>query len=248
MLLIFSTAQLASIILVIMLFLLGFKILETSWSYKISKPYLWEEAIKKGTVSKKLKKIERFYRDKVRFYTFWFQIERLKKDHVEGAFAELGVYRGETARMIHEMDPLRRLFLFDTFEGFSERDLQCENRADEKWNSIDFSDTSVDVVRQFIRGNGNIEYFPGHFPETANTLPQEKYALVHLDADLYQPTLEGLRYFYPKLSPGGMIMVHDYSHNWVGVRKAVDEFIHTIHETLVFIPDWQGSVMILKNR
>ncbi len=244
----FSTTQLASIILIVILFLLGFKILETNWSYKISKPYYWEEAIRKGTVSKKMKRIERFYRDKVRFYTFWFQIERLKNDRAQGAFAELGVYKGETARMIHEMDSSRRFYLFDTFEGFAERDLQFENRTDEKWNSIDFADTNVAMVRQFISGNENIEYFPGHFPETANSLPEEKYALVHLDADLYQPTIEGLKYFYPRLSAGGVIVVHDYNHNWEGVRKAVDEFVPAIHETLVFVPDWQGSVMIIKNR
>ena len=113
----FSTTQLISIILVLIFFFLGFKLLETNWSYRISKPHQWDTAVKHDQISNKLKKIERFYRDKVRFYTFWFQIERLKKEKVRGAFAEVGVYKGETARIIHEMDPSRSLHLFDTFEG-----------------------------------------------------------------------------------------------------------------------------------
>src|SRR5882672_4360748 len=99
-----TTTQLISVILVIVFLFLGFKLLETTWSYRISKPHQWEEAVRIGQVSSRLKKMERFYRDKVRFYTFWFQIERLRKEKIAGAFAELGVYKGETARIIHTMD------------------------------------------------------------------------------------------------------------------------------------------------
>ncbi len=243
-----NTVQLTSIVLVLILFLLGFKMLETTWSYKISKPFQWEAAVKEGVISKKLMWMERFYRDKVRFYTFWFQIERLKRDHIEGAFAEVGVYKGETAKLLHQMDPTRALYLFDTFDGFAERDLQFENPGDAKRSLIDFADTSLDSVTQYIEGNKNVQYFPGYFPETAIGLTDVKYAMAHLDADLYQPTLQGLRYFYPRLVGGGVIVVHDYHHNWEGVRRAVDEFMLTINETLVFIADWQGSAMIIKNR
>src|SRR5450432_913033 len=108
-----TSLQAVSIVLVLTTLILGFKILETNWSYRISKPYQWEAADKKGEIPKPLKRMERFYRDKVRFYTFWFQIQRLKRDNVGGAFAEVGVYKGETAKMIHEMDTSRSLHLFD---------------------------------------------------------------------------------------------------------------------------------------
>lgn len=251
MLLIFlaiRTLQLVSIILIIVLLFLGFKILETNWSYKISKPHLWEIAVNEGAIPKQLKKTERFYRDKARFYNFWFQVERLKKDYIQGAFAELGVYKGETARMIHLMDPSRKFYLFDTFEGFTEKDLQRENRESENLKSVDFSDTNVSLVINFIEGTENIKVIPGYFPDTTVQLPDEKYALVHLDADLYLPTLEGLKYFYPRLSKGGVIIVHDYNHTWEGVRKAVDEFASIIPEQIMELSDWQGSIMIIKNR
>ncbi len=60
-------------------------------------PKAWQEAIKNGKVLKKLQKAENNYPDKVRFFNFWFQVERLKKDGVNGSFAELGVYKGDSA-------------------------------------------------------------------------------------------------------------------------------------------------------
>ena len=44
-----------------------------------------------------------------------------------------------------------------------------------------------------------------------------------------------------------MIIIHDYNHDWEGVKKAVDEFVNTIPEKLVAVADWQGSVMIVKS-
>jgi O-methyltransferase len=237
--------EITSLALIGIALFLGFKILESNWSYTISKPFAWEQAVRNSGISQRLKSIERSYRDKVRFYNFWFQIMRLKHEGVEGAFAEVGVYRGETARIIHEMDPSRPLHLFDTFTGFDQRDLTVENPGSENSN-IDFSDTGIDLVRGFIKGNEKIFFHPGYFPDTAIGLT-EKFAFVHLDADLYQPTLAGLNYFYPHLLPGGVIIIHDYNHTWSGVEKAVNEFLATIPESLIAVPDWQGSVMIIRS-
>ena len=70
--------------------------------------------------------------------------------------------------------------------------------------------------------------------------------MVSLDADLYISTLAALKFFYPRLSPGGVIFIHDYNYKWEGIRKAVAEFTATIPETLVMMPDLDGSVMIVK--
>lgn len=226
---------------------LGFKVFELKWSYKISKPHKWEEAIKHGEISANLKKLERTYRDKVRFYTFWLQIERLKNKKTPGAYAELGVYKGETANIIHEMNPDCPLHLFDTFEGFAKQDLLFEISTEKNFRSPDFADTSLEEVKEYINGNDNIHFYPGYFPDSTKELEETNYAFVHLDADLYKPTLTALNYFYPKLSAGGVIIIHDYNHNWNGIRKAIDEFLESIPERIVEIADWQGSVMIVKN-
>ena len=243
----FSFIQSVSIILVIVLLFLGFKYLETFWSYKISKPYAWETAATKKLVSKELIKIERSFRDKARFYNLWFQVMQLKKNKIAGAFAELGVHKGETARAIHFMDQDRVFYLFDTFEGFKKEDLALEQQSDNRFTEEMFSDTSTEKVRDYIRGNNNLIFRSGYFPETSVGLESEKFAFVHIDADLYLPTIEALKFFYPRLNPGGVIIVHDYNHNWDGISKAIDEFIGTIPESLIELSDWQGSAMIIKN-
>ena len=247
MLLAIDVFQMISTVLIVVLLFLVFKIFESSWSYKISKPNRWENSVLTGDVSKELKKIERKYRDKVRFYNFWFQIERLKRLKIEGSFVELGVWQGETAKMIHEMDKTRNLHLFDTFEGFDQKDLEKETHKDERYTTDNFSDTKLEEVKAIFSESSNVFFYKGYFPETALDLKEDEFALVHLDADLYKPTIDALKYFYPKLSPGGIIIIHDYNHSWDGIRLALDEFLKTIPESLIEITDWQGSAMIVKN-
>jgi O-methyltransferase len=242
-----DTIQFISIVLILIFFLIGFKILETSWSFKISKPWQWEQAVKSKEIDSSLLHLERSYRDKVRFYTFWFQIERLKSLNIPGAFAELGVYKGETARMFHAMDSSREIFLFDTFDGFNEADLKQEDSKDSKYSTRNFSDTSLESVKKQFAHANSVHFFPGYFPETTIGLKEQQYAFVHLDADLYLPTSKALAYFYSRLSPGGIIIIHDYNHTWNGVTQAVDEFAKSIPEQIIPIADWQGSVLLVKN-
>ena len=230
------------------LILIGYKYFETFWSYKINKPYAWEKAIALKAVPPELIKIERRFRDRVRFYNLWFQIEYIKKMQIEGAFAELGVHKGVTAKAIHFMDIDRKLYLFDTFNGFDSRDLAAEVQQEDKFSPSNFADTEVAEVRAYIGGNDNLIFKKGYFPETTIGLEKERFALVHLDADLYIPTLEALKFFYPKINPGGVIIVHDYNHTWDGIPKAVNAFIKDIPESITEMMDWQGSVMIVKNK
>lgn len=234
-------------ILVLTLLFFAYRYLETFWSFKLYKPYKWEDAVKNNLVSGKLRSLERDYFDKIRFYCIWFQIERLKRENIKGDFAELGVHKGETAKIIYEMDPSRKLHLFDTFKGFNELDLQHEGQQGGKFTVKNFSDTSLEAVKKEIGENNTVIFHPGYFPTTAKGLESSQFAFIHLDADLYLPTIEGLKFFYPKLSPGGVIIIHDYNHNWDGIKKALDEFMNTIPETLIELPDWKGSAMIIRN-
>ncbi len=242
------TVNIFSLVLIFILALVIYKYLETFWSYKIYRPYKWEEAVKNKMVSARLKSLEHSYFDKIRFYSMWFQIERLKKENVLGHFAELGVHKGETAKLIYEMNNKQKLYLFDTFEGFNANDLFHENKQGGKYTTKEFSDTDLDTVKKYIDGGDQIILYPGYFPATSIGLEKEMFSFVHLDADLYLPTIEGLKFFYSRLSPGGVIIVHDYNHNWDGIKKAFDEFMPTIPESLVELNDWKGSVMIIKNK
>ncbi len=212
-------------------------------------PPAWEHARNKGTLNKKLLKASRNYPDKVRLYNFWLQIQRIEKDGIEGDFAELGVYKGDSAKLLHLMAPGRAIHLFDTFEGFTGTDLQPETGEASTYTTKNFADTSINKVLKNIGGDpAHIKVHAGYFPQSADGLDDVLYAVVNLDADLYNPTKAGLEYFYPHLAPGGVIFIHDYNHKWEGLMKAVDEFAATIPEKLILVPDLDSTVMIIKNR
>ena len=211
-------------------------------------PVQWQEAVRNGKAGKFLPKLEKNYSDKVRFFNWWFQVERLRDHRVPGAFAELGVYKGESARILHHMDPDRRFHLFDTFRGFTEKDLSSEKGEAATYTTENFADTSIAGVLRLIGGNSNLLVHPGYFPASAAGIAGEKFALVNIDADLYNPIRAGLEFFYPRLSPGGVIIVHDYNHKWPGAMEAVDEFTARIPESPVVLPDMECSVMIIRNK
>lgn len=184
--------------------------------------------------------------DLIRLCFFIEHLKLLEKEQVPGSLAELGVYKGTTAKILHSMMPHRNLYLFDTFEGFDKRDVQHEKKKISA--SSFFDDTSLERVRDFVGISSNIKYCKGYFPTTTMDVPEnERFALVHLDADLYKPTHDALHFFYPKMSPGGIMVFHDYSsHAWPGVTQAVDEFFKDKPESLVLLPDKSGTALIRK--
>lgn len=165
---------------------------------------------------------------------------------IPGDLAELGVYQGAFASRINRMFPERTLYLFDTFQGFDSRDLEME-RGYSGAAAGDFSDTSLSVVLSKMVIPDRVIPRKGYFPETAEGL-ETRFALVSLDVDLYEPTLQGLRYFYPRLSSGGVILLHDY-HNarFAGVRAAVEQYEREKGRILLLpVGDLHGSVMIVR--
>ena len=169
-------------------------------------------------------------------------IERMK---IPGEIAELGVYQGDLSRELETIFPHRHLYLFDTFSGFQAEDLITELEKDraERWN---FCNTSLELVMGKFKHPEQISIYQGRFPET---IPAEElqYAFVSLDPDLYQPVKSGLEYFYPRLSKGGIIVIHDYdSFQFPGVRQAVDEFCQTNNCYVLPICDFHGTAVLMK--
>ena len=273
-----SPFQIISSILVLLVLIL---LVRYAWGIFFDKNYYpveWEYQRKKGLIARELIRLERNYPDKVRFFNWWFQVERLKRDRVPGDFAELGVYKGESAKILHLMDPSRKFHLYDTFEGFKKEDLEHETGEAAAYTTRNFADTSLEAVKHYLGDSRQFIFHQGRFQEldswqldnwTNNSgslsekLPSsmidqpdcptvqlptvQLFCLVNLDADLYNPTKAGLEYFYPRLSPGGVIIIHDYNYKWPGIKKAVDEFVQTIPEPLIMVPDMDGSVMVVKS-
>jgi len=167
---------------------------------------------------------------------------------LRGDFAELGVYKGMTARLLHHYAPERTLHLFDTFAGFDARDVSAEQKVTGlAATTKQFSDTDIESVRSYVAAvNDNVHFYPGFFPATVPAaLATRMFALVHLDADFYEPILAGLEFFYPRMAAGGFVIVHDYN-AWAGARQAVEEFMADKPEVVLPMPDKSGSALIVK--
>lgn len=181
--------------------------------------------------------------------TFRRFAERVDERNVAGALAELGTYRGDFAWQMNERFPSRTLYLFDTFTGFDARDVSVEQRVSAtSARSRDFSGTSAEDVLARMPYDRSVVIRKGYFPETTEGLGDERFALVSIDVDLYAPTLAGLEFFWPRMSPGGAILLHDYnSLQFDGVRKAVHAF-EAEHGPLPLLPlsDLHGTAVILR--
>jgi O-methyltransferase len=178
--------------------------------------------------------------DYFRYATLGLAAQRVLDERVPGAFAEVGVWRGETSAFLHRIAPERTLYLFDTFSGFPERDLP-PGVTDER-----FRDTSEAAVRRRVGPSENVVLRAGYVPDTLAGLEDETFAFVLLDLDLSDPTRASLEFFYPRLSPGGYLVMHDYNNaesNWA-CKRAFDEFLEDRPEQLVELGDVWGSALI----
>ncbi len=212
------------------------------------KPAAWVNANKRDLVPEKLQQLYKKYADKERFMIFWLQMQRLEKENIKGDIAELGVYRGETAALLRALAPERDLQLFDTFSGFQQQDLQGESGEAATYTPANFADTSVAFVQNRLGYSNKTHFHEGDFAEVSIGLPDLRFALVSMDADLAKPTADGLAYFYPRLQPGGIIIIHDYNPKWPGLVEATDRFLATIPEKPVLMPDVNSSLVIVKNK
>lgn len=174
----------------------------------------------------------------------------IEHEGIAGDFAELGVYRGNTAAILahYAYEYSRECYLFDTFAGFDAKDLRGVDQAS---TAGMFSSTSVEIVRDVI-GEPQIQtcnIIQGHFPDSLpKELSDKKFALVSLDCDLYEPTVAALKWFFRKMPDGALFMLHDYSSaTWLGAQKAIDEFCVREGQNLILMPDKSGSAFIRVN-
>lgn len=187
--------------------------------------------------------------DLVRLWTIILNATQALNDDVPGDVAELGVWKGHTSAVLGHYASMRgrKIHLFDTFEGFSDSDLKGVDQD----KGTGFTDTSLEKVKENLGLPSNqVNFVMGRFPDSLKPEHMDlKFSLVSLDCDLYLPMKAGLEYFYPRLSQGGIIFVHDYSSiYWDGTKRAVDEFLQTVNEFPILIADKSGTAIIRKSR
>jgi len=190
--------------------------------------------------------IDRNYMDYIRLSTLELIANEINTNNIAGEVAELGVYKGKFARYINRYFPDRKLYLFDTFKGFDKSDVVSEVQKNLSSGEQDFSNTSIDQVLSIMPHRDRCIVKEGFFPDTAVGL-EEIFAFVSIDADLYDPIYNGLKYFYPRLQKGGYIFVHDYNNDhYPGSKKAVQQFCKENEIGMMPLPDSCGTAVIVK--
>lgn len=166
-----------------------------------------------------------------------------KTEKLPGEIAEVGVFRGGSAKLLAETSR-KPIHLFDTFEGLP--DLTREDRPDQ-FRKGDYS-ASLENVTSYLAAYPNVKLYKGFFPATAGPVADRRFSFVHLDVDLYRPTLDSLAFFYPRMTRGGILIGHDYRdiprfHD-SGVKKAFDEFFLDKPEVVLELLDGSQCLVV----
>ena len=187
--------------------------------------------------------------DYVRIKSFELAVKEIRKRKLEGAVAEVGVFRGEFAQYINQAFPNSTCYLFDTFEGFNANEALSEMK---NGNCTDafvqaYKQTNIGTVLERMKYLDNVVIKQGYFPESLDGL-EDKFIFVSVDVDFENSIYESLRYFWPRFCGGGMIFVHDYNSSLLGVERAVDRFEREEQIRLCKMPlcDANGTLVIIK--
>jgi predicted O-methyltransferase YrrM len=162
---------------------------------------------------------------------------------IPGDFVECGVYRGASAIAVRKRAPKMKCWLYDTFDGMTEPTEEDTSRkgrdAREKWSRIRDAGqrwlaVSAAEVWQNLRdcGVADENYLRFVVGDVCNTLREpanlpEQIAILRLDTDWHESTKVELEVLYPRLAPGGVLIVDDFGY-WYGARKAVEDYFREI--------------------
>ncbi len=167
--------------------------------------------------------------------------------HLEGDFAECGIYKGGTAYLISlilkdNSNHQKTLHLFDTFSGMP----KSANEDKSHHKEGDYQDTSVEAVKDFLSDYSFVEFHPGLIPDTFEAVTNKKFAFVHIDVDIYQSIKDCCEFFYERMTKGGIMIFDDYAFQGyeLAAKKAVDDFF--IGKSEIPITLRNGQCLVLK--
>lgn len=176
-------------------------------------------------------------------------IETALRDGVPGDLIETGVWRGGATIFMRGVlkahgDTERIVWVADSFCGLP-RPNPGEYPADlnDRHHSYSALAVSLDEVRENFRRYGllddRVRFLEGWFKDTLPSAPIERLAVLRMDGDMYESTMQALESLYPRLSPGGFCIVDDYALS--GCKRAVDDYRerHGIGDRL-HVVDWTG--------
>ena len=177
-------------------------------------------------------------------------VETVIAEGVGGDLIEAGVWRGGASILMRGVlaayeEPGRRVFVADSFAGLPEPDAERYPLDAADLNSAEEElAVGVDEVRANFERYGllddRVRFVAGWFRDTLPALAEETFAVVRLDGDLYESTMDGLVNLYPRLAVGGYLIIDDYG--FENSRAAVEDYRreHGISEPIELV-DWVGA-------
>ena len=164
---------------------------------------------------------------------------------VPGETAECGVWKGAGSYAIcwaFEATGERRTHhAFDSFAGLSEPN---ESVDGQHWRKGDLP-SDLSATASNLSRYDQVVFHRGWIPERFHEVAGSRFAFVHIDLDLYQPTRDSLEFFYPRLSPGGLLLCDDYGFDVCpGPTAAMDEFFADRPECIVWLSP--GAAFVVK--
>lgn len=172
------------------------------------------------------------------------------RNGVPGDLIETGVWRGGSSIFMRAIlkaygDTSRKVWLADSFRGLPPPDpaRYPVDAGDTLWKYSELAIPLEQVKANFARYgllDEQVEFLPGWFRDTLPTAPIERLAVLRLDGDLYESTMEALVALYPKVSAGGFVIVDDYG--LPTCRAAIEDFRQAqgITDPIQLI-DWTGA-------
>jgi hypothetical protein len=159
---------------------------------------------------------------------------------VAGDTVECGAYKGASSYLIcRRIEGLgKRHCVFDSFEGLSTPD---ENDGS-YWTAGDLR-TDDSEIRRNLRDFDFVDYYPGWIPERFGEVEERQFCFVHLDVDLYQPTYDSLKFFYPRMPSGAVLICDDYFTSCPGAVLAMDTYFADRPEEVVALPTGQAFIV-----
>jgi hypothetical protein len=159
---------------------------------------------------------------------------------IRGDLAEVGVFKGGSAKIILEAEKNKVLHLFDTFDGLPK--VSAVDTA--HFSQGQYKGTFIEVQTN-LKKYANVLFYRGLFPGTNRRVKNKKFSFVHLDVDIYESTLNSLDFFYPRMNKGGVIISHDYI-SAAGVKKAFDKFFKAKPESIIEMSGSGSQCLIVK--
>lgn len=166
-----------------------------------------------------------------RLYTIYQTLVYLQQTRFEQKshnFAELGVFRGGTSYFIAMVGRSLgfknfSVHAFDTFEGHPQEDIKA---GIDKYKAGKFNSTDFEVVKEYLSPFENVFIHKGRFQDNCKNIQDLQFDFIHLDMDIYLPTIFGLSYFDEHIVRGGVMIVDDFNTTTCpGINTAVEEFL-----------------------